>query len=357
MCSIVISKASLCTVLNIVGMDRFMDETIDELSTALRCFDPREMVLKPRAGFTYQKPALGVFEWMPVMKMGETILVKLVSYNPENPTRVSLPTILATMALFDAQTGQLIAITDGLVPTAVRTGAASAVASRILADPDSRTLGLVGCGAQAVTQLHALSRVFPLKRVLIYDTDPATMRSFPTRAAFVPVEIQAVTLERLEAEADIICTATSVAPGKGPVISGEKLKSSIHINAIGSDLPGKTELPLAHLKRSLVCCDFIEQALVEGEAQQLSREQLGPCLSELVKNAEEWHPNRERSTVFDSTGYAIEDFVVTQVLLRHAQRLGLGEKLEIEAIPPDPKNPYSNLAAAPLSLETQRTHG
>lgn len=331
-----------------VGVDRFMDDTIAELTLALRNFDPQTMQILPRTGFVMQKPRLGVFEWMPVMKVAESVLMKLVSYNPGNPDGDALPTILATIALFDAQTGHLMAITDGLVPTAVRTGAASAVASRILAAPESRTLGLVGCGAQAVTQLHALSRVFPLERVLVYDTDPNAAKSFRTRAAFVPIEIVPAPLEQVEEEAEILCTVTSVAPGEGPVILGQGLRPSCHINAIGSDLPGKTELPLALLKRSLVCCDYVEQALREGEAQQLSPEDLGPSLAELVQHPETVRENRDRPTVFDSTGYALEDFFVTKVLLRYAEELGLTQTFEIEAIPPDPRNPYSCLPAEAL---------
>jgi ornithine cyclodeaminase/alanine dehydrogenase-like protein (mu-crystallin family) len=354
MYSTVVGKESLRAILTQVGVDRFMDETIDELTAALRQFDPRRTELLPRAGFAYQTPRPGVFEWMPIMQVAKSVLVKLVAYNPQNPDRGRLPTIMATLALFDAQTGHLTALTDGLVPTAVRTGAASAVASRILASPDSRTLGLVGCGAQAVTQLHALSRVFPLEQVLVYDVDPLAAESFLQRAAFVPVGIKSVSLAQLEENADIICTATSVAVGAGPVIVGDRLRACVHINAIGSDLPGKTELPLQLLRRSLVCCDYRAQALVEGEAQQLSPDDLGPSLVELVQNPACVRPDRSRPTVFDSTGYALEDLVVLKVLLRHAEALGLGQRLEIEAIPPDPKNPYSclgmeHLRALPLS--------
>lgn len=356
MLSLLVGRDSLRAVLDKVGVDRFMDRTIRELTAALARFDPQATVLQPRAGFVFESPRPGVFEWMPVMQVGESILVKLVSYLPQNPGRHGLPTILATMALFDYRTGQLLAVTDGALPTSVRTGAASAVASRVLADPDSRTLGLVGCGAQAVTQLHALSRVFALERVLAYDTDPAALQSFAGRVSFVSVEVVPATLEEVEAGSDIICTATTVVPGAGPVIGSRRLRPSVHINAVGSDLPGKTELPLELLKRSLVCCDFVEQALHEGEAQQLTRGELGPSLPELVKHPEAVRDWRGRPTVFDSTGFALEDYIVTKVLLDYAEELGLGERVQIESHPPDPKDPYSALALKALSDPVTTVH-
>jgi ornithine cyclodeaminase/alanine dehydrogenase-like protein (mu-crystallin family) len=201
-----------------------------------------------------------------------------------------------------------------------------------------------------VTQLHALSRVFQLERVLIYDTDPAATASFAERASFIPITIEAVSLDTLEANSDIICTATTVEVGQGPVIQGNNLKPGIHINAVGSDLPGKTELPLHLLQRSLVCPDFPEQALREGECQQLAQgAPLGPSFFDLVKNQSDYRKFQGQSTVFDSTGFALEDLVVFRLLHRHALAMGLGQRIELEATPSDPKNPYSCLAPCTLA--------
>ena len=158
-----------------IGIDRLMDDAIAELEAELQNFDSSRFEIPMRSGFDYEAPAPGLIEWMPIMNSGTRALIKVVGYHPMNPASRRLPTILSTAFAFDAGSGHLHAIVDATFATAVRTGAASAVASRILAIPEARTLGLVGCGAQAMTQLHALSRLFPIDRVLLHDINPESM--------------------------------------------------------------------------------------------------------------------------------------------------------------------------------------
>jgi ornithine cyclodeaminase/alanine dehydrogenase-like protein (mu-crystallin family) len=106
-------------------------------------------------------------------------------------------------------------------------------------------------------------------------------------------------------------------------------------------MPGKTELPLALLHRSLVCPDYTPQARLEGECQRLDDAHIGPSLLALLKNPALSAPYRTQSTVFDSTGFALEDMVAMEVLLRHAQHLGLGQRHEVESMAYDALNPYS----------------
>ena len=143
-----------------------------------------------------------------------------------------------------------------------------------------------GHGAQAVTQLHAISRVFTLDRVLVYDTNPDAMHSFARRTAFLGLDVRPASLVDVETQSDIVCTATSVAVGAGPVISGHAMKPHVHINAVGSDLPGKTELPLSLLRRSLVCPDYPAQARVEGSTQACALDEVpGPVLDLALRSA------------------------------------------------------------------------
>jgi ornithine cyclodeaminase/alanine dehydrogenase-like protein (mu-crystallin family) len=347
----ILGEHELRQVVRATGLHALMDETLSALERELEHFDPASTELRKREGFQYQHPHPGVLEWMPVMQVGRHAVVKLVGYNPRNPEELGLPTILSSISLYDVTTGHLQAICDGTFPTALRTGAASAVASRLLAREDSRVLGLVGCGAQAVTQAHALSRVFPLERVLVYDIAPEAMHSFARRAAFLGLEVVAAPLARVEQEADILCTATSVAVGAGPVVSGRLLKAHLHINAVGSDLPGKTELPVELLRRALVCPDYLPQAVVEGECQQLQPGEIGPTLFELARAPRQWHSHRQGLTVFDSTGFALQDKVVLEVLLAHAERLGVGPLLQVESLAEDPKDPYGFLQEAGMLLK------
>lgn len=336
-----IGQSDLKQIVATVGIHTLMDQVINSLEDALRTYDDSQIEIRPRAGFMWMTPRPGILEWMPAMRTGDIVTLKMVSYNPGNPQLFNIPTIIATNSIFDVATGHLIALMDGVLATAIRTGAASAIASKYMAAPGSSVVGLVGCGAQAVTQLHALSRVFNIERVLAHDVDSEVERSFLRRAAFLGLDVRRASLAEVEANADIICTATTVDVGAGPVIDGRNLLPSVHINAVGSDLPGKTELPLEVLERSLVCPDFPEQARVEGECQQLRPEQVGPSLVELVKNPTRYADWRMRSTVFDSTGFALEDQVITEMLFGYAQQFGLGKQVALENISGDVRDPYS----------------
>lgn len=348
--TLVFSAEDLRQMLRSIGPDAFMDRLIAGLETTLSNWHPEHTEIPVRAGFTYHSPAPGLLEWMPLMEHQQQAVIKVVGYHPDNPGRCGLPTILSTVSSYDVSSGHLSALADATFLTAMRTGAASAVASRVLANPDARTLGMVGCGAQAVTQMHALSRVFKFDRVLAFDTDPSAAASLAARTAFIDVPVIPASLAEVEQQADILCTATSVAIGGGPVIRADKLKPDVHINAIGSDFPGKTELPLALLQRALVCPDFVAQALAEGEAQQLTEADLGPDLAALVQSAEHHHAARRSTTVFDSTGWALEDWVALDMVTELGTEMGLGTPLTIETSGDDPLDPYA-FATRPAKLD------
>lgn len=339
--TLILTRQDIAEVVGRVGLHQLMDNIISELRQTLRNFDNDLTQVRARDGFSYFTPYPGVLEWMPVMQVDDFAVIKIVSYNPGNPMLYRVPTIISTLSLYNLRTGHLMALADGIFATALRTGAASAIASEILANPDSEVVGLVGCGAQAVTQLHALSRLFDIKRVLAYDTDSNVLASLPERCRFLGLDIELSSRQKLEEESDIICTATSVGLDEGPVIDGRNLKPWVHINAVGSDLPRKIELPLQLLHESLVCPDYRAQAVVEGECQQLKPHEIGPELIDLVKHASDYRSRQQSKTVFDSTGFALEDKVAMQVLLAMAKEVNVGRMLPIESIDVDPIDPYS----------------
>lgn len=343
--TLVFSSADVSHIVARVGLDRLMDDVIHRLVTACEQYDESIASAPQRGGFEYDLPHVGLLEWMPAIRFGDHALIKIVGYHPQNPEQHALPTILSTNLRYDVQTGHLSSIIDGTFLTALRTGAASAVASRVLAAPGSSVLGIIGAGAQAITQLHGLSRVFQFDQVLLFDSDPTVSASFHERAAILGLtrtEMRTASCETVVGKADILCTATSVEIGAGPVFQDHELiRSSLHINAVGSDFPGKTEVPSSLLKRSLVCPDFRAQAIREGECQQLSEGEIGPDLVDLIQNAEKFETYRERPTVFDSTGWAIEDLIAADVLMNYGLEFGCGTLLDIESLSHDPKDPYA----------------
>ncbi len=343
MTTLILSAPDVRTIVQQVGLNVLMDAMIARLTGVFRQFDPICYEIPARSGFTYHNPHLGLLEWMPVMQRGAQVAIKVVGYHPANPGVNGLPTILSTVSSYDTHTGHLIGLADATFLTALRTGAASAIATRALMHPDSRVVGLIGGGAQAVSQLHALSRVIDIDHVMVYDSNPAVTRSFSSRVDFLGLEVTPVDadgLPRLVSEADVLCTATSVEIGDGEVFPDRDLKPHLHVNAVGADFPGKFEVPLTLLQRSFVCPDFPEQAFKEGECQRLTADQIGASLVEIIQQPARYAYARYTTSVFDSTGWALEDQIALQMLLEYAAELGLGTAVELESASDDPHNPY-----------------
>lgn len=349
--TLIIDRHDIRRLVDSVGLDTLMRELITRLKTSFASFQSGDISTPARSGFSYHRPQLGLVEWMPAMQTGGPVCVKIVGYHPSNPSTLNLPTILSTTSLYDTRTGHLLGLADATFLTALRTGAASAVATSWLAQEDSKVLGLIGCGAQAVTQAHAISLALPkLQEILFFDTDSSTMTSLPARLAPLRLKAsaKAAALDQLMPKVDIICTATSVDVAGGPVFTEGTEKSSLHINAVGSDFPGKTEVPLALLRRARVCPDFRDQAIAEGECQQLRPDEIGVDLATIAGNPEDFAHYRDEQTVFDSTGWAVEDLAAMEMVMGYAEELQLGQRVELESVFEDPMNPYEFDAPAPL---------
>lgn len=331
-----------------IGWDALLDRLIDDLADAFRNLDTQNVDIPTRAGISYANPDLGLLEWMPANGGCGQASLKIVGYHPTNPLARKLPTILSSICMFDTDTGHLQAMLDGTFPTALRTGAMSAIATRALCSPyGDLTLGLIGTGAQAVTQCHAISRLLPISKIVCYDHDEICLQSFSERLSFLDIPIETKSkpslLDLLETS-DILCTCSSESPGKGPLFADFSNKAGLHINAVGSDFPGKFELPIELLKRSSVFPDFLEQALVEGECQQLDASDITADLAGVLRSPALYQKLQSQLTVFDSTGHAYADYITAKLFLSIAQEMDLGIDVEIECMPTDPKDPYSFLS-------------
>lgn len=346
--TLILSGDDVIRIVEKFGIDHLMDSLIERLTNAVQNFDTSKTEIPIRSGFNYQTENPGLIEWMPVYKKGKEVVIKVVGYHPQNPDNFNLPTILSSISSYDTKTGHLIGIADGVLLTALRTGAASAVASRLLAKPESAVLGLIGCGAQAVTQLHALSRIFKFSEVLIYDIDQKSMDTFKDRIEMLDInmDIKTSSIQDIIETSDIVCTGTSIEVGTGPLFQYRTSKPHLHINAVGSDFPGKTELPKELLLQSFVCPDFFEQAKIEGECQQLADNEISPDWVEVLQNTSDFAAIKERISVFDSTGWALEDQVVMDLFLDLAEEFNIGLEVAIENVSEDAKNPYHFLMKA-----------
>lgn len=263
-----------------------------------------------------------------VREGGAGATVKLVTVMPRNAER-GLPTIHAIVVWFDAATGRPLALLDGAAVTAMRTGAASGVGSRLLARTDAETLAVIGAGGQAEWQILAVGAARPIRRVLVYSRDAARRDAFARRMADATgVEVTgAPSAEAAVREADIVCCATT---SSDPVFDAAWIRPGTHVNGIGAFRLGMVELPPELLgAASLVAVDSRTAAMAEAgdvvaaiERGLLDRDDL----VEIGTVDRSWVDARDPAavTVFKSVGLAIQDVAATELA---AERL-LGEGLE-----------------------------
>ena len=251
--------------------------------------------------------------------------VKWVNMHPENPARHQLPAVMGVYILSDPDTAAPLAILDGTLLTAFRTGAAGAVASKYLAPKDAATIGLIGCGVQARFLLRAHRVLFPGLRPVLYDVSPEAVARFAAEMGGHAAAVDQA------ASCDIVCTTT---PSRGPVVFRAFVGISTHINAMGADAPGKQELDPRLLQDALVVLDDMAQATESGEVNVplhtglYHQRQIYGTLGEIVAGKKPGRTGTE-ITIFDSTGLAIQDLALARVVFDEARKRGLGIEVDL----------------------------
>ena len=262
----------------------------------------------------------GDFRAMPSL-MGDYAGVKWVNAHPHNRERHGLPTVMGTYVLSDPRSGFPLAIMDATLLTALRTGAAAAVATKHLANLPLTRVGFVGCGVQARMFRDALRVLGPFE-LLAADRDPERARVFAEESGG-----RAVSIEEASG-CPVVCVAT---PSSTPVVKRAWVKPGAHINAMGADGPGKQELDPQILLDARVVIDELEQSTHGGElnvpiSQGLYREsQIGATLGQVIIGEQPGRTSPTQITVFDSTGLAIQDVALAAALYERATQRGLGQ--------------------------------
>ncbi len=349
--TVLITEKNLATLIQKVGMDQFMDLLIQDIEDGFRLYESGRIEILPRYGFTYEMPKYGLLELMPARLKGDGVYIKTVGYHSNNVEVYSLPTILAKMDYFSQKNGLLMATGEATLLTALRTGAATAVATRYLARRDSRAVGIIGTGTQALTQLHALSRVMDLKQVFAYDQVEERAKKFRERVKdhlpLLPLP-KLCSIEELCAVVDVLVTATTIKPGDPPVVLARWIRPGTHLNAVGSDVKGKAELEDKLVKKAKVIADYLPQALGEGECQVLSEQEVYTELGKIVTGKKVGRELTTEITIFDSTGFAIEDLMAFKRVLELAQQYDLEKETEFAGTSfVDPQDPYHFLKCNP----------
>jgi alanine dehydrogenase len=269
---------------------------------------------------TYLSLEHGDFRAMPAALPG-CAGVKWVNVHPQNPS-LGLPSIMAILIYSDPETGYPLAIMDATEITAYRTGAAAAIASKYLARPDSHTVGIIGAGFQAHTQILAHAELFGPISINVFDVSQGAVDKL--MHSFSQFPIRNCSIQEAVAS-DIVCTLT---PAHSPIIKREWIEPGTHINAIGADAPGKQELDPSILKEAIVVVDDLKQASGSGEINvpiQKGIYSIGEVygtLAEVVAGKKKGRANDRDITIFDSTGIAVEDIAVAKLLFEKAQKAG-----------------------------------
>ena len=288
--------------------------------------------------------ASGVIELMPIADALQ-FSFKYVNGHPGNP-RLGLPTVMAFGVLADVATGAPRLLCEMALATAMRTAATSALVARRLARPGSRVMALIGNGAQSEFQAIAFRDMVGISHLRLFDTDPIATAKLVANLADSGLTLQvcASTTEALQG-ADIVSTLTAD-KAKSTIVTPAMLAPGVHINAVGGDCPGKTELHPGVLQGASVFVEYAPQSRIEGELQQLPADF---PVTEFWQVLAGQHPGRRSATeltVFDSVGFALEDFATLHYLHSVALALGLGEHIHLVAQPVDPKNLFGQLHGA-----------
>lgn len=266
----------------------------------------------------------GDFRAMPAYIEGlNRCAVKWVNAHPGNK-KFGLPAVMAIIILSAPKTGFPLSIMDGTYATQIRTGAAGAVAAKYLARPDSSQIALIGCGVQARSQLLCLNELFQIKKVKVWGPVESMAKRFVKDMEALPFEIKIAKDVRICVEdTDIIVTTT---PSRKPLVKLDWVNRDTHINAIGADAKGKQELDPAILKVAKVVVDNWEQASHSGEINVpvskgiILRRDIYADIGEIVSGKKKGRVNPKEITVFDSTGLAIQDVAIADVIYKKAIR-------------------------------------
>jgi ornithine cyclodeaminase/alanine dehydrogenase len=266
----------------------------------------------------------GDFRAMPA-RLGSSAGIKWVNVHKYNRERHGMPTVMGVYVLSDPANAFPLAVMDGTSLTALRTGAAAGVASKHLVSVAPRTIAFIGCGVQART-LHGAHRVvFREFETLAYDKSPEMAAEFAHETGGRVVSLETA------ASADIVCTAT---PSRVPFVEPGWVTRGAHINAMGADAPGKQELSIGVLRAAEIYIDDIHQAEGSGEINvplsrgELAIDDLAGTLGEVVAGVLP-KPAAGVTTVFDSTGLAIQDLALARAIYDHACDRGVGTEIDL----------------------------
>jgi len=285
--------------------------------------------------------AEGVIELMPTSD-GVLYGFKYVNGHPKN-TRDGRQTVTAFGVLCDVATGYPLLLTEMTLLTALRTAATSAMAARVLAPTGARKMAIIGNGAQAEFQALAFRAMLGIDQLRLYDIDPAASRKVKRNLAGLGFDIAICdTAQEAVLGAPIITTVTADKQN-ATILTDNMVGAGVHINGVGGDCPGKTELHADILRRSSIFVEYAPQTRIEGEIQQLPLDSPVTELWEVLAGVSPGRESEGQITLFDSVGFAIEDFSALRYVRGRLGEFPMFEELDLLADPDEPRDLFGML--------------
>lgn len=325
-------------LIQIMGLSAFFKRIVAALKEDFGRW--RDFNLSPRIANYYPH---GVIELMPCSDQ-HLYSFKYVNGHPGNPMNGKL-TVAAVGMLSDVASGYPLMMSEMTLLTALRTAATGVLAAFYLARADAKTLAIIGTGAQAEFQVLAFAGFYALEEVRFFDIDTKAMSKFACNLSGQSFKLMScVTPTAAVQEAGIVITATA-AKKRQSLFNPAYISPGTFINAMGGDCPGKTELSVEFLKHVKLVVEYIPQSLIEGEVQQIGRDFIHAELWQLVSGIKPGRENQHEITLFDSVGFALEDFSILRVVYELADHYQLGTDLPMIPDLADPKNLFGLLTS------------
>ena len=322
-----------------IGVERFLVE----LAAAIAA-DFRRWHLFDKTARVASHSIHGVIELMPTSDR-EVYGFKYVNGHPRN-TRDGLQTVTAFGVLADVASGYPLLLTEMTILTALRTAATSALAAQFLAPQGARTMAIIGNGAQAEFQALAFKAMLGIDRLRLYDIDrSASVKCVRNLAGSGLDMVICASAEEAVEGADIVTTATADKQ-YATILSDNMIGPGIHINAVGGDCPGKTELHVDILRRAGIFVEFAPQTRIEGEIQQLPADHPVTELWQVIAGQAAGRSGPGQITIFDSVGFAVEDFSALRYVREKVADTGFFEELDLLADPDEPRDLFGMLLRA-----------
>jgi ornithine cyclodeaminase len=290
----------------------------------------------------------GVIELMPTSD-GVLYGFKYVNGHPKN-TKSGLQTVTAFGVLSDVDSGYPLLLSEMTILTALRTAATSALAAKYLARKDARTMALIGNGAQSEFQALAFKSLLGIDRLRLYDIDPMATARCRRNLENFGLKIEACnSAEQAVEGADIITTATAD-KHNATILTDNMIGPGVHINGVGGDCPGKTEMHRDILLRSDIFVEFPPQTRIEGEIQQLSPDHPVTELWRVFTGQEQGRSAEKQITLFDSVGFAVEDFSALRYVRDKVSGSNYVDQLDLLADPDEPRDLFGMLLRRQAAL-------